>query len=68
MAKKMGKMSGDNMCMSCCDGCGTWVALVVLVAGVLWLLNDYGMASFWNVSWWTLGALLLGITWMMKKC
>ena len=63
MAKKM--MMSET-CGSCC-GCEKWVAWVVLVAGVLWLLNDYGAAPWWNVSWWTLGALVLGLSWVLKK-
>jgi len=56
----------EKACISCC-GCEKWVAWVVLVAGVLWLMNDYGAATWWSVSWWTLGALLLSIGWLLKR-
>ena len=64
----MAKRAKESMVggMHCC-GCAKWVGWVVLVAGVLWLLGDYGSASWWRVSWWTLGALVLGLSWVLKK-
>ena len=62
MAKK--QMMETCPSHGCCDA---WVGWVVLVAGVLWLLNDYGMAGWWQVSWWTVGALVVGLTVAMKK-
>jgi hypothetical protein len=52
-----------------CGGCwdAKWVGWVALVAGVLWLLQDYGSAPWWRVSWFTLGALIVGLSVVLKK-
>ena len=37
----------------CCDKCSKLIALVVLVLGVLFLLKDFGVWAFWNISWYS---------------
>ena len=64
-AQRASPKAAAEVCSSCCGG--KWFGWLVLVAGVLWLLNDYGSAAFWKVNWWTLGALLVGLGWVMKK-
>ncbi|MBW2965486.1 hypothetical protein KY342_00110 [Candidatus Woesearchaeota archaeon] len=57
MAKK--EVKGD-----CCAICDTGIckgcSLVALIVGVLFLLQDLGIWYFWNISWYTIGFLLLG--------
>ena len=65
MARRRAKEKMEAACHHC--GCGRWAGWVLLVAGVLWLLADYGSASWWKVNWWTLAALALGLSWVLKK-
>lgn len=56
MAKK-----SENTCLVCggttlCKGC----SIIALIAGLLFLLQDLGIWNFWNISWYTVGFLLLG--------
>jgi len=36
-------------------------AFVVLLVGILFLLKDLNYWSFWNLNWWTVGFLMLGL-------
>ena len=40
-----------------CKGC----ALVSLIAGILFLVQDLGIWNFWNISWYTVGFILVGL-------
>ncbi len=44
-----------------CGKCKTITGALFLVAGVLYLLTDLGMISFWKFSWYTVLFLLMGI-------
>ena len=44
-------------CQKCTSVCG-WLFLIV---GVLFLLRDFGMWTFWNINWWTIVFLLWGL-------
>ena len=33
--------------------CDKWVGWVVLILGILFLLRDFNVWNFWNISWWT---------------
>jgi len=35
--------------------------LLFLVAGLLFLLRDLQVWAFWDISWWTVGFLLVGL-------
>lgn len=45
-----------------CHKCSTMGALLLIVIGILFLLADLGIWSFWNLSWYTVGFLFVGIT------
>ena len=39
-----------------------WCAVLVLIVGILFLLQDYGVAlEWWKLEWYTAGFLLLGL-------
>ncbi|MBD3354687.1 hypothetical protein GF361_01730 [Candidatus Woesearchaeota archaeon] len=40
-----------------------WIALIV---GVLYLLQDLAVISFWNISWYTVGFILAGLYFIMN--
>ncbi|MEK6907531.1 MAG: hypothetical protein AABW45_03300 [Nanoarchaeota archaeon] len=41
---------------------------VVLLAGVLYLLSDLGWVGWWNVNWWTVAFVLVGLGTMCSCC
>jgi membrane-bound ClpP family serine protease len=47
--------------MGMCKKCTKISALLLLVLGVLFLLVDLGMWSFFNIQWWTALFLLMGV-------
>ena len=46
-----------NGCAKCNKVCG----LLMLLAGILFLLRDLAIWDFWGVQWWTVLFLLFGI-------
>ncbi len=48
------------MCMLC-EKCTRMCAVIVLVLGVLFLLQDLAVWNFWNISWYTAGFILAGL-------
>ena len=51
--------------------CGTgnqWFGWLVLLAGVLFLMQDLGTWAFWNLSWYTVAFLLAGAGSLWCKC
>ncbi|GAF72302.1 unnamed protein product, partial [marine sediment metagenome] len=40
-----------------CKGC----AVVALIAGILFLLQDLAVWNFWNISWYTVAFVLVGL-------
>lgn len=61
MAKK--KMN-EEMCESkSCGGCPCWFSWAVLVIGVLYLLGDLRIWTWFaaTFSWWTVAFLLVGL-------
>lgn len=43
--------------------CPKWVSWVILVVGVIYLLQDWGVSavSFWKFNWWTVAFVLAGL-------
>ncbi len=55
--------------MGCCKKCGSGMALVLIIVGVLFLLQDRGAWHFWGLSWYTVAFLLLGLKmWGCSSC
>lgn len=40
-----------------CKGC----AIITLIAGILFLLQDLAVWNFWNISWYTVAFVLVGL-------
>ncbi len=58
MAKKMEMPMGMHMMHGkCCQ----WFGWLILLIGVWFLLTDLGILHDWNVNWWTVVFLLMGI-------
>jgi len=52
-------------CKKCMGMCG----FLMLLFGVLFLLQDLSIWNFWNINWWTVAFLLMGMTSLaMKSC
>lgn len=47
------------MCM--CNKCKGLMGILLLVAGILYLLTDYGVMVWWKLNWWTFVFLLVGL-------
>tara|TARA_Y100000034_G_C6674341_1_gene296212 strand:- start:217 stop:414 length:198 start_codon:yes stop_codon:yes gene_type:complete len=45
-----------------CGKCDKVGAGLFLVFGVLFLLQDLGVWAFWNINWWTVVFVLMGVT------
>ena len=45
----------------CCEKCTKISGILLLVIGVLFLLKDIGVWTFWNLSWVTVLVLLAGL-------
>ena len=59
MAKK-----SEPICMCSADACRK-CALLALIAGILFLLQDLGIWAFWNISWYTVGFILAGLVFLL---
>ncbi len=52
-----------------CRKCMMISGLGFLVAGVLFLLRDFGIWDFWNIQWWTVLFIWMGIGALaMRSC
>ncbi|MBS3121254.1 hypothetical protein J4434_00020 [Candidatus Woesearchaeota archaeon] len=51
-----------------CDKCGKLCGLLLLVIGILFLLQDLAVWSFWNLNWYTVAFLLFGLCHLGKFC
>tara|TARA_Y100000310_G_scaffold345729_1_gene468933 strand:+ start:13758 stop:13949 length:192 start_codon:yes stop_codon:yes gene_type:complete len=45
-----------------CGKCSKVSALIFLIVGLLFLLVDVGVWDFWNLQWWTILFLIIGVT------
>jgi hypothetical protein len=52
-----------------CNKCKGTGGLLLLLAGILFLLVDLGIWSFWGIQWWTVLFILWGLgSFCMTKC
>jgi len=55
--------------MQGCSKCMGMMGLMLLIVGVLFLLVDLGIWTFWGISWWTMVFLIMAMAHFgMKKC
>ena len=45
-----------------------WFGIVVFVLGLVFLLVDLGVWTFWGIQWWTVAFLLVGVKMFTKGC
>ncbi len=64
MKKDMGMMK-SGMC-----GCQhhKMFGWFVLLLGVLFLVRDFGIWNFWNIQWWSIAFILIGLGACCKCC
>lgn len=48
-------------CPICEPGVCKTCALIAVIVGVLFLLQDRGIWDFWNLSWYTVAFLIIGL-------
>ncbi|MFH1455864.1 MAG: hypothetical protein ABIF40_02855 [archaeon] len=51
-----------------CKGHKWAFGLLILALGVLFLLVDLGIWTFWGINWWTAIFLLMGLTAVSHGC
>jgi len=51
----------------CCHCANSTWAIVILIIGILYLLQDLGTITFWTFSWWTVVFILCGLMHLFKK-
>jgi uncharacterized membrane protein len=51
----------------CCK-CKKWFGAGVFVLGIVFLLVDLGVVTFWSIQWWTVAFLLVGAKMFCKGC
>jgi len=49
-------------------GCCKHQAWILLIVGILYLLQDLGSITFWNVSWYTVVFVLWGLSGVLGQC
>lgn len=62
--KEIGGMKGET-CICSHHNIFGWVVLII---GVLFLLRDLNVWNFFNIQWWTVLFILIGIGAMCKCC
>jgi hypothetical protein len=45
-----------------CNKCLTITAWIFIVLGILFLLRDLNIWNFWNIQWWTILFIIIGVT------
>ena len=51
-----------------CKKCQMVCGVLMLLAGLAFLLVDLGMWTFWNIQWWTVLFLLWGVGGIAMRC
>lgn len=47
--------------MNGCNNCVKWCGISALVLGILFLLVDLGVWTFYNIQWWTAVLVVFGV-------
>ena len=63
MAKETGMRGG----MCSCPHHKTF-GWIFLIAGIVFLLRDWGIWDFWNIQWWTVLFIFIGLSAFCKCC
>ena len=50
-----------------CERCTALHGWIILIVGVLFLLVDFGIWSFWGIQWWTALFILVGLSYVCKS-
>ena len=50
-----------------CDKCGKLAGLLVLALGIIFLLQDLAIFSFWGIKWSTAVLILIGLSMLTAK-
>lgn len=45
--------------------CPGWLGWVTFIVGILYLLTDLTVINFWDISWWSVMFILLGMSGIM---
>jgi len=43
------------------DCCPTWLGIITLIVGIMFLLEDFGTWGFLGINWWTAMFILIGV-------
>ena len=51
-------------------GCGAFMGLLILLLGIVFLLVDLGVWTFWGIQWWSALFIIVGfgLMCMMGSC
>lgn len=50
--------------MGCCNKCSKGVGIVLLIAGLIFLLQNLAVWDFWGIQWYTVAFVLLGVSYL----
>lgn len=53
---------------TCLTGCNSKIGWMLLVVGLLYLAEDLGWITWWNLNWWTVGFLILAAKMLTREC
>lgn len=56
--------SNNNISDYCCD-CKSW-GWLFLILGIIYVFSDLGWVNWWNIQWYSILFLLLGLKWIKK--
>ena len=61
-------LSISEVIVMCCEKCGKYFGLVLLVVGLFFLLRDFNVWNFWGIGAWTVLFILAGCAMMCRGC
>lgn len=53
--------------MNMCGKCTKITGAILLVLGILFVLVDFGVWTFWNIQWWSALLLVSGICYLASS-